>query len=80
MNWIDALKSPVRPPAEVVEHIIRRNRGPIGEDGTAEGYVVGSATQKSFKVFDQPAREPVLGRRSRRDLRARLLPLYAALQ
>jgi hypothetical protein len=35
--------------------IIRRNRGPIGDDGTPEGYVVGLATQKSFKVFDQPA-------------------------
>jgi hypothetical protein len=35
--------------------IIRRNRGPIGEDGTPEGYVVGLTTQKSFKIFDQSA-------------------------
>jgi hypothetical protein len=34
--------------------IIRRNRGPIGEDGVPEGYVVTQAAQKSLIVREQP--------------------------
>jgi Lhr-like helicase len=34
--------------------IVRRNRGPIGESGEPEGYVVIDAVQKSLKVKERP--------------------------
>ncbi len=35
--------------------IIRRNRGPLAMDGNPEGYGIAGATQKSFRISEDPA-------------------------